>query len=116
MKTMQRVIFAGIATAALASASVPAFAYTVWPDVDFEWYANVGKPLVGTTVEVYPATRDGYIWAPGRWETHGMTPVWVEGQWIVDDYERQLAIAIRDREGNVIPTNPEAYPVDSALR
>ena len=116
MKTIQRIISAGFATAVLVSASVPALAYTVWPDVDFEWYANVGKPLVGTTVEVYPAPREGYIWAPGHWETRGTTPVWVNGQWIADDYNQQLAIAIRDRDGNVIPINPEAYPVDSALR
>lgn len=116
MKTLQRIIYAGFATAALASASVPALAYTVWPDVDFEWYANVGKPVAGMTVEVHPAPRAGYIWAPGHWETQGMTPVWVNGQWIADDYEQQRLLAIRDRDGNVIPTNPEAYPVDSALK
>ena len=27
--------------------SIPALARTVWPDVDFEWYANVGKPIAG---------------------------------------------------------------------
>jgi hypothetical protein len=45
MKTMQRVISAGFATAALASASVPALAYTVWPDIDLQWYAEVGRSL-----------------------------------------------------------------------
>jgi YXWGXW repeat-containing protein len=116
MKTIQRIIYAGFATAALASASVPALAYTVWPDVDFEWYANVGKPLVGATAEVYPAPREGYIWAPGHWENEGSRQVWVEGQWIADDYEQQRTLAIRDREGNVIPTSPDAYPIDSTRR
>jgi hypothetical protein len=115
MNTIQRIISTGFATAALASASIPAFAYTVWPDVDFEWYANVGKPVSGATVEVYPAPRAGYIWAPGHWETHGSTPVWINGQWIRDDYEQQR-LAIRDTQGNVIPITPEAYPVDSARR
>src|ERR1700682_2284942 len=92
MKIMQRIISTGFATAALVSASGPAFAFTVWPDVDFEWYANVGKPLGGATVEVYPAPREGYIWSPGHWETRGTTPVWVGGQWIADDYNEQLAI------------------------
>ena len=55
MRPMQRVISAGFATAAIASASVPALAWTVWPDVDFEWYANVGRPLA--TV----ASRDAQV-------------------------------------------------------
>jgi hypothetical protein len=37
MRPIQRLIHAGFATAAIASASVPALAWTVWPDVDFEW-------------------------------------------------------------------------------
>lgn len=114
MNAIQKIISAGFATAALASVSVSAFAYTVWPDVDFEWYANVGKPVAGATVEVYPAPRAGSIWAPGHWETHGSTPVWIGGQWVADDYEQQRILAIRDTQGNVIPITPEAYPVDSA--
>ncbi len=43
MRLIQRFIHAGFATAAIASASVPAFAWTAWPDVDFEWSANVGR-------------------------------------------------------------------------
>ena len=71
MRPIQRVISIGFATAALASASLPALSWTVWPDVDFQWYANVGKPVNGSVVEVYPAPREGYIWAPGRYETVG---------------------------------------------
>ncbi len=116
MKSFKRVVFAAAATAALASVSMPSLAYTVWPDVDFEWYANVGKPVAGATIEVYPAQREGFIWAPGHWETRGTIQSWVNGQWIADDFNQQRANAIRDRDGNVIPTNPEAYPVDSARR
>lgn len=43
MRPIQRIIATGFATAAIASASLPALSGTVWPDVDFEWYANVGK-------------------------------------------------------------------------
>ena len=57
MTLIHRFIQAGFAVAALASASVPALAWTVWPDVDFEWYANVGKAPVNATVEVFPAAR-----------------------------------------------------------
>ena len=127
----QKLISAGFAIVALAGASVPAFAWTVWPDVDFEWYAQVGKPLApSTTVTLAP--RAGYIVSPGHWENRGTgRQVWVTAQYVRDDYAQQLAVynnpngtttfatgplILRDRDGNIIPTQPEAYPVDSATR
>ena len=134
MKLIQKIIHAGFASCALASASMPALSWTVWPDVDFEWYANVGKPLAGatTSVEVFPAPREGFIWSPGRYErTSAGTHAWVAGRWIADDYRQQVAtygsahggtvvatgpLTLRDSQGNVIPTTPDAYPVDSTRR
>jgi hypothetical protein len=125
---MNRLISAGYATAAMLGASIPAIATTFYPDFDFEWYASVGKPAPGAVVEVLPAPREGYIYTPGRWVTRGTRQVWVAGGYIRDDYSQQLAIynspttvatgplILRDSQGNVIPTNPEAYPVDSARR
>ena len=127
---MQKLIWAGFATAAMASASLPALAWTVWPDVDFEWYANVGKPLSYPTVEVVPAPRKGYIWTAGHWENRGTRQVWVAGHWVRDDYAEQLAVysnpnyttyangplVLYDTQGNRIPTNPDEYNVDSARR
>jgi hypothetical protein len=126
MKSIEKIIYVGLATAALTGASVPAFAWSPTPDVDFAWYANVGKPLAGPTVEVYPAPRAGMIWAPGHWENHATGQDWVAGQWIADDYAQQLATSgnrpaegmpqIRDRDGHLIPTDPNAYPIDSNRR
>jgi hypothetical protein len=128
---MQRLISTGFATIALASAAIPASAWTVWPDIDFEWYADVGKPLATPAVEVIPAPREGYIYVPGHWESRGTRQVFISGHWIKDDYLQQLAVynnpngtttyatgplILRDRDGNIIPTNPDAYPVDSARR
>jgi photosystem II stability/assembly factor-like uncharacterized protein len=127
----QKLISAGFAIVALASASVPALAYTVWPDVDFEWYTQVGKPLAtGTTITLAP--RAGYIVSPGHWENRGTGhQVWVPAQYVKDDYVQQLAVynnpngttsyatgplILRDRDGNIIPTQPSAYPVDSVTR
>jgi hypothetical protein len=90
MRTIQKIISAGFAICALASASVPALAWTVWPDVDFQWYADVGKPM-GATVETYPAPREGFIWSPGHYETRGTRQAWVAGHWIRDDYQQQVA-------------------------
>ena len=128
--SIKALISAGFATAALASAPIPALAWTVWPDVDFEWYANVGKPLVVTTVEPMPPARLGYIYTPGHWENRATRQVFVAGHYIKDDYQEQLALynvpagtqiatgpmILRDSRGYIIPTNPEAYPVQSATR
>ena len=94
MKTtplIHRLISAGFAACALASASVPALAWTVWPDVDFEWYADVGRAAT-LPAETYPAPRPGYIWSPGHYENRGARQVWVAGHWIKDDYAEQVAL------------------------
>src|SRR5262249_39734202 len=123
-------ICAGIATVTLAGASIPVLAYTIWPDVDFEWYADVGRTRP-TTVEVTPAPRAGYIWAPGHYENVGAHQRWVRGHWIRDDYERQVTAynnvkgtatyatgptVLYDSQGNMIPTDPNAYPIESPRR
>lgn len=127
----QKLISAGFAIVALASASIPALAWTVWPDIDFEWYADVGKPLVPQQVEVALPAREGYIVAPGHWENRAGRQVWIAQHYVRDDYPQQLAVynnpngtttyatgpvLLRDRDGNVIPTQPDAYPVGSARR
>src|SRR3984957_45864 len=33
-------------------------------------------------VEVVPAPRAGFVWAPGFWEWRGHTHVWVPGRWV----------------------------------
>ncbi len=126
----QTLISAAFAAAALTSASIPALAWTVYPDVDFEWYAQVGKPLAPSTIVVL-APRAGYIVSPAHWETRGTHQVFVPAQYVKDDYSQQLAVynnpngttsyatgplILRDKDGNIIPTQPGAYPVDSAIR
>ena len=132
MKLIQKIIHVGFATCALASASLPALSWTVWPNVDFEWYANVGKAPANTMLdERYPAPRPGYVWAPAQYTRapNGDTQ-YVAGRWVRDEYEAHIATitvpagamvasgpaTLRDKDGNVIPTNPEAYPVDSVRR
>jgi hypothetical protein len=88
---MQKLIGAGFAAVALTSAAVPAFAYSVWPDIDFEWYADVGKPLSSVDREESPAPRAGYIWAPGRYELVDGYEVWAAGHWVKDDFAKDVA-------------------------
>jgi WXXGXW repeat (2 copies) len=139
---MQALLSAGFAAAALVGASVPALAWTVYPDVDFEWYTNVGMGRnAAPAAEIAPAPRTGHIWVPGRYEARGTREAWVSGHWIKDDYEQQIVVynsgngngittvatspsyetrtttyatgpmTLRDRQGNIIPTDPAAYPI-----
>ncbi len=122
MRPIQRFIHAGFATAAIASASVPALAWTVWPDVDFEWYANVGRaPVATTTVEPSAAAPAGELRMSGAWQGYPMSDAPVSA------VQRELVVpkgstysttdrVIRDREGNAIPTTPDAYPVERDTR
>ena len=106
-----------ILAAAAMSLATPAVAWTVWPDVDFEWYANVGRPAA-SQAQAEPAPRAGFIWAPARHEWNGTRHVSIPGVWIEDDYDRQWrayaaadTLALRDRDGNVIPTDAASYPI-----
>jgi len=128
----QKLISAGFAVVALASVSIPALAWNVWPDVDFEWYSRVGHPMTTGPEVIVLAPRAGYIVSPAHWETRGTHQVFVPAQYVKDDYGQQLAVynnpngtttyavggpfILRDKDGNIIPTTPDAYPVDSATR
>jgi hypothetical protein len=110
MKAIQRVIHFSFATAALASASLPALSWTVWPDVDFEWYAAIGR---AAPAESMPAPREGFIWAPGHNEWNGSRQAWVPGQWVVDDYAAEVARFATGGAGNV--RGPTARDTDASL-
>jgi hypothetical protein len=136
---IKTLVYAGFAAAAFAGVSAPALAWTVWPDIDFEWYADVGRTTTVVDVEVMPAARVGYIWAPGRWEAVGSTRErFVGGHWIKDDYYQQVIaynnldgatafttspvsfttyttspVIVRDRFGEIVlPPEPANYPID----
>jgi hypothetical protein len=123
MRLIQRLISAGFATAALASASVPALGWPVDPTyVDFAWFADVGKPVAPPALDPEPAPRPGSIWVPAHWERHGARREWVTAHWIRDDYREQLAMYARPvefgsapplvGEAAIVPAYP-TYPSDS---
>ena len=45
-------------------------------------YVDVTVPPPPPRVEVVPASRVGYVWAPGYWEWRGRRHVWVNGYWV----------------------------------
>src|SRR5262245_11589617 len=47
---------------------------------DVDIYVNVEPPA--PRVEVIPAPRTGYVWAPGYWAYRDREHVWVTGHWV----------------------------------
>jgi hypothetical protein len=43
---------------------------------------DVGVAPPPLQVEVVPAARPGYVWAPGFWDWNGNQHVWVRGHWM----------------------------------
>jgi YXWGXW repeat-containing protein len=41
----------------------------------------IGSPPPPVRVEVVPAPRPGYVWAPGYWAWNGRQHVWYDGRW-----------------------------------
>lgn len=101
-----------LAILALAAAIPASASTTTW--VDFEWYADVGKPFPVTSIQSYPAPRPGFIWAPAHYEWDGgPRQIFLPGAWIVDDYDAQwrhyafgTPITVADYKVNVAPSMP----------
>ncbi len=61
--------------------TVLAFGAVAVPVVsDAAVYVRVAPPA--PRVEVVPAARGGYVWAPGYWNWNGRRHVWVAGSWV----------------------------------
>ncbi len=43
---------------------------------------DINTPPPPPRVEVVPAQRPGYVWAPGYWRWEGNRHVWAEGHWM----------------------------------
>jgi hypothetical protein len=64
-----------IAALALGAITVPVVS-------DARVYVDVDVAPPPPRVEVVPAPRVGYVWAPGYWEWRGRRHVWVNGYWV----------------------------------
>lgn len=70
---IRKILLASAVVAALGSISVPAQA---------QIFVGVAPPA--TRVEVIPAPRTGYTWAPGYWDWRDNRHTWVNGHWEAD--------------------------------
>ncbi len=64
------------ADTALSAVAIPAQAAHVLVGI------NIGVPPPPERVEVIPAARPGYVWAPGYWGWAHRRHVWYSGRWI----------------------------------
>jgi hypothetical protein len=70
MTMIRKILLASAAVAAMGSFSVPASAAI---------YVDVAPPA--PRVEVVPAPRVGYAWAPGYWDWRDNRHTWTTGHW-----------------------------------
>lgn len=103
MRPIQRIISAGFATTAIASASLPALSGSVWPNVDFEWYANVGKGRVQQADASAAVKREGRTQVPAGDEARTREPNGFQGAGAVDAANGRAA---PPRASTTFPTGP----------
>lgn len=72
MSLRNRIIVAALALGAIA---VPVVS-------DARVYVDIETAPPPLRVEVVPAARAGYVWAPGYWNWNGRRHVWVGGRWV----------------------------------
>ena len=70
---MRKPLLAALCAATLAAATLPL------PATAAESHYNVAPPP--PRVEVIPAPRHGFVWAPGYWEARHHRHIWIAGHW-----------------------------------
>ena len=113
-------LLAVLIAASLGGISVPTLARA-----DVEVFFNRAPPQA--RIEVVPAPRKGYLWAPGYWDLRGKKHVWLRGHWerqrVGYSYveprwvERNNGWALErgrwnrgDRDGDGVPNNRDRAP------
>jgi len=83
-------------TLAAVAISLPALAVPaiVSPAAAQSLNISIGTPPPEPIYEVVPASRAGYIWAPGFWRWEGSRHVWAPGHWMP---ERRGYVWVPDR-------------------
>jgi len=107
MRPIQRIISVGFATAAIAAASMPALSWTVWPDVDFEWYANVGRAAVAPQATMPARDSDEAL---AREESRGF-----EARPALPQDSSDRTLPASQPEGRRAPTLPDSELVSPTL-
>jgi hypothetical protein len=110
MRPIQRVISIGFATAAIAASSMPALSWTVWPDVDFEWYANVGRAASAPVAQDTSTSRSDPSVIPGQESASGRDLFGAPAT-----HSQDRAVPTSQPEGRIAPSLPETELVSPTL-
>lgn len=70
-----------------------------WADRYVDIEVNSAPPPPPARIEVAPAPREGYIYAPGHYGWDGTRYVWMEGEYIKDRPGHHYEPAVIEREG-----------------
>ena len=73
LRKIRKTALAAIAAATVGLATIPS------PGIAADIYFNVAPPPA--RVEVVPAPRAGWVWAPGYWDLRGHRHHWTAGHW-----------------------------------
>lgn len=63
-------------------ASLFAIGAVAAPAAQARTYVDIDVAPPPPRVEVVPAPRAGYVWAPGYWDYNGHKHVWAKGHWV----------------------------------
>src|SRR3954470_16801691 len=110
MRPIQRIISIGFATAAIAAGSMPALSGTVWPDVDFEWYANVGKTAAASQATA-PANDDRST-VRDRDQARGADVV---SPPVTPEFSDRPLVTSQQPQGRIAPSLPDSELVSPTL-
>lgn len=90
-----------------SAAAIPAFAQV-------RFNVQVGPPA--PQMEVVPAIAPGYVWAPGYWAWHGDHHVWVHGRSIYQRQGYRWAPDRWEQRNNMYYRHPGAWERDRDFR
>ncbi len=113
---IKKILFTAMIAASVGGIATPAAAAV---------YIQVAPPE--RQVEVVPAPRHGYVWAPGYWNWRGNHHVWAKGTWVRERrgyayhspnwVERngrwsmeRARWARADRDGDGVPNSMDRHP------
>jgi hypothetical protein len=120
----KKLLLATVIAGSFGAVTVPASAATV-----------IVQAPPAPRVEVVPAARRGYVWAPGHWNWQGHRHVWVRGSWVRERPGQRYEAAtwvqrdgrwyqnparwtrgMRDRDGDGVPNRFDSRPNDPTRR
>jgi WXXGXW repeat (2 copies) len=81
---LNRNFLTALAAAAISLPALVAPAMVTPAAAEVDLSITIGTPPPAPRLEVIPAPRAGYVWAPGYWHWDGYHHVWMAGRWMAE--------------------------------